>query len=150
MAAMVVLFFVEVKITKNTEKFIPAVKKILNPALGVFLLLIFSLGIPVGISANYVFAYLQDELQASSSMIGKYLGLVLMMSVKPNLDLSVLNYTRFFRTHFLGIGGSITSLSGLLVSPFARKLISWTGEINMVFLSIIITSSRLFLIAAIR
>ena len=72
MAAIVVLFFVEVRIEKNKEKFIPSVKKILNPALGVFLLLIFSLGIPVGISANYVYAYLQDELQASSTMIGKY------------------------------------------------------------------------------
>ena len=86
MAAIVVLFFVEVRIEKNKEKFIPAVKKILNPALGVFLLLIFSLGIPVGISANYVYAYLQDELQASSSMIGKYLGSVLYCQISSNLD----------------------------------------------------------------
>ena len=91
MAAIVVLFFVEVRIEKNKEKFIPAVKKILNPALGVFLLLIFSLGIPVGISANYVFAYLQDELQASSTMIGKYLYLVLMMSVKPLPNLALIS-----------------------------------------------------------
>ena len=71
-AAIVILFFVEVRIEKNKEKFIPSVKKILNPALGVFLLFIFALGIPIGISANYVYAYLQDELQASSAMIGNY------------------------------------------------------------------------------
>jgi len=67
---LVVIFFLEVKVEKNTEKFIPSFKKIINPASGVFLILVFALGITVGIEANYVLVYLGEDLGATSTMIG--------------------------------------------------------------------------------
>ena len=69
---MVVLIFLEVNVEKNTEKFIPSFKKIINSASGVFLILIFALGVTVGVEGNYIFVYLQEDLGATSTMIGIY------------------------------------------------------------------------------
>ena len=68
---LVVLLFLEVKVEKNKERFVPSFKKIFNPASATFLLLIFSMGIEMGIGANYVIIYLQEDLKASSAMVGK-------------------------------------------------------------------------------
>ena len=67
------MLFVDVKVEKNKESFVESFKKIVNPASGIFLFLVFGgLGIPIGLCANYVNIYLQEDLQASSTMIGKY------------------------------------------------------------------------------
>ena len=69
---MVVILFLKVKVEKNTEKFMPSFKKIINPASGVFLILAFGLGLTIGIEGNYVLIYLGEDLGATSTMIGMY------------------------------------------------------------------------------
>ena len=56
---------------KNKENLLYAFKKIINPASGVFFLILFGFGIGTGIFFNYGVVYLQEEMEASSAMVGK-------------------------------------------------------------------------------
>ena len=49
----------------------------------------------------------------------------------------------------LGVSGAISALSALLIAPFAKQLIKWTGEVNMVLIGTIVTIIRIILYAVI-
>ena len=68
---MIILVFVDVRVEKNKQSMFQALKRIINPASGVFLFIMLGAGIGNGIYVNYVPVYLQEELKASSAMIGK-------------------------------------------------------------------------------
>ena len=68
---LTILFFVDVNVTKSTQNFLPALKRILNPATIVFLFVAFGNGIGHGIYITYVPVHMQEDLAAPSSMIGK-------------------------------------------------------------------------------
>ena len=51
---------------------------------------------------------------------------------------------------FLGVTGAISALSALLMAPFAKQLIKWTGEVNMVLIGTIVTVIRIILYAVIK
>ena len=68
---MVILLFLEIKVEKNKGSMLHAFKRLLNPATGVYFTILLGLGIGLGIF-NYVPLYLQDEMEASSAMIGEY------------------------------------------------------------------------------
>ena len=57
---------------KNDGNILDAFKRILNPASGIFFLILLGLGIGFGVSANYVVVYLQEDMGASSAMVGKF------------------------------------------------------------------------------
>ena len=65
------------KVEKNEESFLYAFRRILNPASGMFFLMILGLGIGWGVAANYVAVYMQEDMGASSAMVGKYSDLVI-------------------------------------------------------------------------
>ena len=67
---LVVWFSLDCSVEKTKDSFITSFKKILNPAFAVFLLIGFAMGIEIGVGGNYVIVYLQEELGATSTMIG--------------------------------------------------------------------------------
>ena len=69
-AFLIILIFLNVNAEKHKQSIFHAFKRIANPASGVFLLLMLSLGIEMGIFSNYVLVYLQEDLKATSAMIG--------------------------------------------------------------------------------
>ena len=69
---MVILLFLKIKVEKNKGSILHAFKSLVNPATGVYFTIMLGLGIGLGIF-NYVPLYLQDEMEASSAMIGEYL-----------------------------------------------------------------------------
>ena len=70
---LLVLLTLDVKVEKSKESFIEAIKRISNPASYIFFMIILGSGIGVGIYNNYVVVYLQEDMEASSAMVGKYL-----------------------------------------------------------------------------
>ena len=87
---LVVMLFLDIKVEKNKESFVHSFKNIFNPASAIFLLLVFGLGIPFGVGGSYGIIYLQEDLQASSTMIGKYsvdLGDIVALSTFPKGNL---------------------------------------------------------------
>ena len=49
----------------------------------------------------------------------------------------------------IGISGAIAALSALAISPFAKKLINWTEEVNMIVMCTVGTNIRVILYAVI-
>lgn len=49
----------------------------------------------------------------------------------------------------IGISGAISALSALLIAPFAKQMIKWTGEVNMVVIGTVVTNIRMILYAVI-
>ena len=68
---LMIIVFLDINVEKNRQGVVQAFKRIINPATGVFLLIMFFNGMGLGIFINYVAIYLQEELGASSAMIGK-------------------------------------------------------------------------------
>jgi len=48
---------------------------------------------------------------------------------------------------FVGIANALAMAGSLLVSPFARRLIKWSGEINMICFAIVFVALKLLLFA---
>ena len=49
----------------------------------------------------------------------------------------------------IGISGAIAALIALVISPFAKQLINWTEEVNMIVICIVGTNIRVILYAVI-
>ena len=69
---LVILVFLKIEVEKTEATVMYAFKRVLNPATGVFLVILLGNGIGYGIYLNYVVVYLQENLEASSAMVGKY------------------------------------------------------------------------------
>ena len=65
------LLFLDIKVEKNKESLFYAFRRIINPASATFLLIMLVAGIGWGVLANYTLVYLQEEMGASSAMIGE-------------------------------------------------------------------------------
>ena len=68
---MIVVIFLEVNAEKNKQNLFRAFKSVVNPAMCVFLLIMFLAGIGQGVYFSYVIVYIQEDLQGSSAMVGK-------------------------------------------------------------------------------
>ena len=68
---LVVVIFLEVHVEKNKQNIFRALKRVMNPAMVVFLSIMFLAGIGQGVYFSYVIVYIQEDLQASSAMVGK-------------------------------------------------------------------------------
>ena len=49
----------------------------------------------------------------------------------------------------IGISGAIAALIALVISPFAKQLINWTEEVNMIVICMVGTNIRIILYAVI-
>ena len=67
---LVVWFSLDCEVEKTKDSFITSFKKVFNQAFAVFLLIGFAMGLEIGVGSNYVIVYLQEELGATSTMIG--------------------------------------------------------------------------------
>ena len=68
----IILFTLDIKVDKNKASFFEAISRICNPASFIFFMIILGTGIGLGVGANYVVVYLQEDMGASSAMVGKY------------------------------------------------------------------------------
>ena len=68
---VIIIVFLNVKAEKHKQNVFHAFKRIANPASGVFVIIMIVTGIGIGVMSSYVMVYLQEDLEASSSMIGK-------------------------------------------------------------------------------
>ena len=71
LCCLTILFFVDVNVEKSKHNIFLALKRILNPATIVFLVIAFGNGIGQGIYITYVPVHMQEDLAAPSAMIGK-------------------------------------------------------------------------------
>lgn len=69
-SCLIVIMFVHVKAEKHKQSIFHAFMRISNPATGVYLLIMLILGMGMGIFQTYLMVYLQEDLKASSAMIG--------------------------------------------------------------------------------
>jgi hypothetical protein len=69
-SCLIVAFFLEIKVEKNKENMFHGFKKIINPASAVFFTILCGFGMGCGVFFNYGAVYLQEEMGASSAMIG--------------------------------------------------------------------------------
>ena len=70
-SCLLVIIFLKINVEKTKHTLFGAFKRIANPATGVFLLIMLTLGFGFAIM-TYLLVYLQEEMQASSAMIGRY------------------------------------------------------------------------------
>ena len=70
-SCLILIVFVQVKAEKHKQSVFHAFRRIANPATGVFLVVMLVQGVGFGIFQNYLIVYLQEDLNASSAMIGK-------------------------------------------------------------------------------
>ena len=68
---LIVVIFLDVNAEKNKQNLFRAFKSVVNPAMCVFLLIMFLAGIGQGVYFSYVIVYIQEDLQGSSAMVGK-------------------------------------------------------------------------------
>ena len=71
-SGLIIILLLDVKVEQHKQSFAHAFKSILNPATAIFLVISLVLGFGYGIFANYLTIYLQEDLGASSAMIGEY------------------------------------------------------------------------------
>ena len=69
----IILIFLEIQVEKNNGNLLDAFRRILNPASGVYFLICFGIGLGFGVFGNYGAVYLQEEMSASSAMVGMFL-----------------------------------------------------------------------------
>jgi predicted MFS family arabinose efflux permease len=70
-SCIIIIVLLNVKAKKHKQNVFHAFKRIANPASGVFVIIMIVNGIGIGVMSSYVMVYLQEDLGASSSMIGK-------------------------------------------------------------------------------
>ena len=68
---IIILVFLDIRVEKDKQNIFSALKRVINPATAVFLLIMLVSGLGHGIYFDYVAVYLQEELNASSSMIAE-------------------------------------------------------------------------------
>ena len=68
---IIIIVFLNVKAETHKQNAFHAFKRIANPASGAFVIIMIVSGIGIGVMSSYGIVYLQEEMEASSSMIGK-------------------------------------------------------------------------------
>jgi len=71
-SCVIIVVFLEIKVEKNKENMFHAFKKLINPASGVLFTIVFGFGMGLGVFFNYGTVYLQEEMGATTAMIGMY------------------------------------------------------------------------------
>ena len=66
----IILLLLNIKTEKHKQNALHAFKRIANPASVVFVLIMIVNGIGIGIFASYGIVYLQEDMGATSTMIG--------------------------------------------------------------------------------
>jgi len=61
----------EINVEKNRENIFQVSRQIINPTSGLFFLICLGMGLGRGLFNNYGPIYLQEQMEASSAMIGK-------------------------------------------------------------------------------
>ena len=69
--SVIIVFALEIKVEHAKEGIVQGFTKILNPASGVFFAIGMGMGLGFGVFSTYGPVYLQEEMGASSAMIGK-------------------------------------------------------------------------------
>ena len=69
--SFIIVFALEIKVEHAKESIAKGFSKILNPASGVFFAIGMGMGLGFGVFSTYGPVYLQEEMGASSAMIGR-------------------------------------------------------------------------------
>ena len=106
-------------------------KRIWNKASMIFFSFLFVMGMVIGVKDTYVVPYLTDELGASSQLISE-----------KNAECND-GGLHFFHASFVGVMVFVGSVSSLMGNLTAKKVLKHVGELNMLYIGIIVECSRL-------
>ena len=115
-----------------------SLKKIWNKASLIFFSILFIKGIVNGVKDTYLVPYLSEDLGASSQLIS--------MKAKTLNNLK----TQLLSSHFLGSMVFVASISCIMGNIMAKKVITFTGELNLLYFSIISECIRLTIYAFVK
>lgn len=121
--------FLKISMEKTGEKSTKQLKKIFSkPAWNLFAFC-FLMGFAWGIHDSFLYVYLQEELGASSAEISKH---------QWKVNLSNLDQHLLFQGYYIIIG----STSCLIANIFAKQIVVWLGQVNLIFFGLVMEGAR--------
>ena len=82
---LIVYFYLEINVEKNRENIFQVSREIINPTAGLFFLICLGMGLGRGLFNNYGAIYLQEQMKASSAMIGENISIGNIFDSSPEI-----------------------------------------------------------------